>query len=50
MMFASMIFAPFAGNVVDRVGKRTTLMVLGSLLMIPAYLMLALTTLPQRFR
>jgi MFS-type transporter involved in bile tolerance (Atg22 family) len=28
------------------VGKRTTLMVLGSLLMIPAYLMLALTMLP----
>jgi MFS family permease len=46
VMFASMIFAPFAGNVVDRVGKRTTLMVLGSLLMIPAYLMLALTMLP----
>jgi len=46
VMFASMIFAPFAGNVVDRVGKRTLLMVLVSLLMIPSYLMLGLTTLP----
>ncbi|MCI0625955.1 MAG: MFS transporter [Acidobacteria bacterium] len=46
VIFASMVFAPFAGNVVDRVGKRTSLMILGSLLMIPAYLMLALTTLP----
>jgi MFS family permease len=46
VMFASMIFAPFAGSVVDRVGRRVTLMVLGSLLMIPAYVLLALTTLP----
>ena len=46
VMFASMIFAPFAGNFVDRAGKRTTLMVLGSFLMVPAYLMLAFATLP----
>ena len=46
VMFASMVFAPFAGNVVDRVGKRTTLMIAGSFLMIPAYFLLALTTLP----
>ncbi|HPF34034.1 MAG TPA: MFS transporter [Candidatus Krumholzibacteria bacterium] len=45
IIFASMIFAPFAGHLVDRVGKRATLMVWGSLLMIPAYLLLGLTDL-----
>ncbi|HTQ53988.1 MAG TPA: MFS transporter [Bryobacteraceae bacterium] len=40
---ASMVLAPFAGNFVDRVGHRARLMVLGSLLMIPAHLMLGLT-------
>jgi MFS family permease len=40
---ASMLLAPFAGNFVDRVGRRATLMVIGSLLMIPAHLLLGLT-------
>ena len=40
---ASMIFAPFAGRLVDRIGKRATLMILGSLLMIPAHLAMGLT-------
>jgi MFS family permease len=40
---ASMVLAPFAGNLVDRVGHRARLMVLGSLLMIPAHLLLGLT-------
>jgi MFS family permease len=40
---ASMVLAPFAGNLVDRIGRRATLMVLGSLLMIPAHLLLGLT-------
>lgn len=40
---ASMIFAPFAGNLVDRIGKRASLMVVGSLLMIPAHLLLGIT-------
>jgi len=40
---ASMVLAPFAGNLVDRVGRRASLMVLGSLLMIPAHLSLGLT-------
>jgi MFS family permease len=35
---ASMIFAPFAGRLVDRIGRRASLMILGSLLMIPAHL------------
>ena len=43
IIFASMIFAPFAGHLVDKFGKRASLMIVGSILMIPAYLMLALT-------
>lgn len=40
---ASMLFAPFAGRFVDRIGRRGTLMILGSLLMIPAHLSMGLT-------
>jgi len=40
---ASMVLAPFAGNLVDRIGRRATLMVLGSLLIVPAHLLLGLT-------
>jgi len=39
-MFASMCLAPFAGHLVDRIGRRATLMVIGSVLFIPAHLML----------
>ncbi len=40
---ASMIFAPFAGDLVDRIGRRASLMVLGSLILIPAHLLLGIT-------
>jgi MFS family permease len=43
VIFASMIFAPFAGNLVDRIGKRASMMVVGSLLLIPAHLVLGFT-------
>ncbi len=43
IIFASMVFAPFAGNLVDRIGKRATLMVVGSLMMIPAHLIMGIT-------
>jgi MFS family permease len=43
IIFASMVFAPFAGNLVDRIGKRATLMIAGSLMMIPAHLVMGLT-------
>ena len=43
VIFASMIFAPFAGNLVDRIGKRATLMVVGSLVLIPAHLIMGIT-------
>jgi MFS family permease len=45
IIFASMIFAPFAGHWVDKFGKRASLMIFGSILMIPAYLLLGLTQL-----
>jgi MFS family permease len=44
IIFASMILAPFAGRLVDRVGKRTTFMIAGALLMIPCHLAMGLTT------
>ena len=40
---ASMVFAPFAGDLVDRIGKRASLMVLGSVVLIPAHLVMGLT-------
>ena len=40
---ASMIFAPFAGDLIDRIGKRASLMILGSLLLIPAHLLMGIT-------
>jgi MFS family permease len=40
---ASMFFAPFAGSLVDRFGRRASLMLLGSLLLIPAHLAIGLT-------
>ncbi len=43
IVFASMVFAPLAGSLVDRVGKRATLMIFGSLLMIPAHLLMGIT-------
>ena len=49
IIFASMCFAPFAGGLVDRVGKRASLMILGALLMIPCYLAMGFTTMPPRF-
>ncbi len=43
IIFASMVLAPFAGRLVDKYGKRATLMIFGSLLMIPAHLLMGLT-------
>lgn len=49
IIFASMCFAPFAGGLVDRIGRRASLMILGSLLMIACYLVLAFTSVPPRY-
>ena len=43
VIFGSMVFAPFAGDLVDRIGKRATLMVVGSLILIPAHLIMGIT-------
>lgn len=43
LVFMSMVFAPFAGALIDRIGKRASLMIVGCLLMIPSYLALAYT-------
>jgi len=43
IIFASMVLAPFAGKFVDRVGKRATLMIFGSLILIPSHLTMGLT-------
>lgn len=49
IIFASMIFAPFAGMFVDRFGKRAGLMIIGSLIMIPCYLTMGFTDLAPRY-
>lgn len=43
IIFASMVFAPFAGQLVDKLGRRASLMVLGSLLLIPSHLLMGIT-------
>ncbi|MDD8020058.1 MAG: MFS transporter [Acidobacteriota bacterium] len=43
IIFASMIFAPFAGRLIDRLGRRASLMILGSLILIPCHLLMGLT-------
>jgi MFS family permease len=40
-----MILAPFAGSLVDKIGKRATLMIWGSLILIPCHLIMGLTRL-----
>jgi len=43
IIFASMLLAPFAGRLVDRVGKRAQFMIAGALLLIPCHLAMGLT-------
>jgi len=43
IIFASMVLAPFAGKLVDKIGKRATFMIFGSLIMIPAHLIMGIT-------
>jgi MFS family permease len=49
IIFASMLCAPLAGHWVDRIGKRASLMILGSLLLIPSHLALGLTRIHPMF-
>ncbi len=43
VIFASMFLAPFLGRLVDKVGKRGSFMIIGSLMLVPSYLVLGLT-------
>ena len=43
--FAAMIGTPLFGFIIDRIGKRASLMMIGSILLIPVYLMLIYTRL-----
>ena len=43
IIFASMVLAPFAGHFVDKIGKRASLMIIGSIIMIPSYLIMGFT-------
>lgn len=45
VIFASMVFAPFFGHLVDSRGRRASMMLIGSVLMIPAFLLMAFTML-----
>ncbi|HUI63322.1 MAG TPA: MFS transporter [Bacteroidota bacterium] len=49
IIFASMVFAPVFGQVVDRYGHRASMMVLGSLLMVPAFLVMGFSMAPPVF-
>ena len=44
VIFASMILSPILGRMVDKVGRRGSMMLVGSLMLVPCYLALGLTT------
>ena len=46
IIFASMVLAPFFGQLVDKFGRRATVMVVGSILMVPSFLTMAFTMAP----
>lgn len=43
IMIASAVLAPIFGGMVDRIGRRASIMILGSLMMIPTYLLMGFT-------
>jgi len=49
IIFASMVFAPVFGQIVDRYGHRASMMVVGSLLMVPAFLIMGFSMVPPAF-
>ncbi len=44
VIFASMILSPILGRMVDKLGRRGSMMLVGSLMLVPCYLALGLTT------
>lgn len=49
IIFASMLLAPFAGQLVDKIGRRASLMIIGSLLLIPSHALMGLTKIYPAF-
>lgn len=49
LTFFAMIFTPLFGLLADKIGKRALLMMFGSLLLVPVYLLLVYTQLPLLF-
>lgn len=49
IVFASLVFAPLAGALIDRIGKRLWFMLIGSLLAIPSFLVLGFSGLSPLF-
>jgi MFS family permease len=49
IIFASMVCAPFAGRFIDRFGRRASIMIFGSLLLIVAHMVLGFTDLAPRY-
>ncbi len=46
LTFAAMVFTPLFGLLSDKIGKRSLLMMLGSLLLVPVYLIMVYTKIP----
>lgn len=44
VIFASMILSPIVGGVVDKIGRRGSMMMVGSLLLVPCYLAMGFST------
>lgn len=49
IIFASMVFAPFAGRFVDRFGRRASMMIVGSIMMIASHLVLGYSDVAPRY-
>jgi MFS family permease len=49
IVFASMVFAPFAGRFIDRYGRRASMMVWGSLMLIISHLVLGLSDMAPKY-
>jgi MFS family permease len=43
LFVATMVFTPLFGIIVDKIGKRATIMIIGSVIIVPVYLALGLT-------
>jgi MFS family permease len=49
VIFASMVFAPFAGRFIDKFGRRASIMIVGSIMLIIGHLVLGFSDLAPKF-